>query len=76
MTKINQLKTLLIQYHTPWFEVLYEKKENPQEYVDKMASDIINCNNIEEIVNWHVNFGFEEVNAYGLLVKILMEYVE
>ncbi len=76
MTSINQLKTLLIQYHTPWFEVLYEKKENPQEHVDKMANDIIDCNDIEEIVNWHVNFGFEEIDAYYLLIKILMDYTE
>jgi hypothetical protein len=76
MVSINQLKTLLIQYHTPWFEVLYEKKKNPQEYVDKMANDIIDCNDIEEIVNWHVNFGFEEIDAYCLLIKILMDYTE
>lgn len=70
MIKFKQLRDAVIEYETDFINST--NHENPAEVVENMVTELSDTADIDDIIAYYCNSGFQLEEAYENILKVLM----
>ncbi len=71
MIKLRELKELIVKNEIEFIEQV--QHEDPKMYIDGIKDEINMCDDIDDIIEFYVNHGYNVRESCEIIINLLME---
>jgi hypothetical protein len=74
MITFEQIKSNIIKTEKEWIKEIHGNNEEGVEYIQGTIDDINNCKTISDLVYWYNDRGYDNNEAYEIIISDLMKF--